>query len=158
LSTNDGSEGEDIKTYESSGSYSKRQQFFLSFNFSVLVDLTVLNLFSEYWDNVYVEPFTTSLLAAILLQTLMRVTIVIEHYVAGFFNKKPGVWSKVLRFFSAWTILFISKLAILWVINMLFGSSVLFSGMWHGVVAFILVVITMIIAEQIFIRAYRALA
>jgi hypothetical protein len=82
----------------------------------------------------------------------------IEHRVAGYFNKKPGLRPKILRYVSAWGILFISKLVILWAIDLLFGSSILFIGLLHGVVAFILVLIVIIVVEQTFVRAYRFLA
>jgi hypothetical protein len=82
----------------------------------------------------------------------------IEHRVAGYFNKKPGLRPKILRYVSAWGILFISKLVVLWAIDLFFGSSILFIGLLHGVVAFILVVIVIIVVEQTFVRAYRFLA
>jgi len=45
---------EDLQN-ESAGSFSKRQQLFIRYTLAVLVDLTVLNLFNEYWDFVYFE-------------------------------------------------------------------------------------------------------
>jgi hypothetical protein len=53
------------------GSFSRRQQLFIRYTFLVLVDLTVLNLFDEYWDDVALTSFSASLLAAILLQALL---------------------------------------------------------------------------------------
>lgn len=82
---------------EIAGSYSRRQQIFLSFTFAVLVDLAVLNLFDEFWDYVYIEYFSISLLAALLLQSLLRVTISIEHRVASYFKKQSGLRPKILR-------------------------------------------------------------
>ncbi len=60
---------EDLQN-ENAGSFSKRQQLFITYTLAVLVDLTVLNLFNEYWDFVYIEFFTISLLTAVLLQFL----------------------------------------------------------------------------------------
>ena len=124
----------------------------------MLVDLTVLNLFNEYWDFVYFEYFTISLLTAILLQFLLQVTIAIEHRVADYFKAKTGLRAKVLRGLSTWTILFVSKLVILEAINFAFGDSVVFSGPIHGLVAFIIVVIAIIIVEQAITRIYNSLA
>jgi hypothetical protein len=142
---------------EFEGSFTKRQQLFLRFTFAVLVDLTVLNLFNQYWDYVYIEDFSISLFTAILLQFLLQVTIKFEHYVASFFEGKPGVTPKILRFLSAWAILFASKLTILQAINFSFGDSVLFLGPYHGLVSFILVVIVIIAAEQLISWTYRSL-
>lgn len=61
---------EDLQN-ESAGSFSNRQRLFIRYTLAVLVDLTVLNLFNEYWDFVYFEYFTISLLTAVLLQFLL---------------------------------------------------------------------------------------
>lgn len=98
------------------------------------------------------------MLTAVLLQFLLQVTIAIEHRVAGYFKTKTGLRAKVLRALSTWTILFASKLVILEAINFAFGESVEFSGPIHGLVAFIIVVIAIIIAEQTITRIYKSLA
>jgi len=145
-------------TNEHVGSFSRRQQLFFRYTLAVLIDLTVLNLFNEYWDYVFIEFFTISLFAAILLQFLLQVTIAIEHRVANYFKKKAGVRPRIMRGLSTWAILFGSKLAILEAINFSFGDSVIFSGPVHGLVAFIIVVIAIIIAEQTISWIYESLA
>jgi len=148
----------DIIQNEHAGSFSKRQQLFFRYSFFILVDFTVLGLFNQYWDLVFIESFSTALLAATLLQVLLQIAIAIEHRVAGKFKDKPGVKAKIQRWLAAWGILFGSKLVILEAINMSFGDSVSFSGPVHGLVAFIIVVIGIIIAEQLFSWIYRSLA
>lgn len=138
--------------------YSIRQQLFIKYTIVVLVDLTVLNFFNQYWDYVFIETFMISLLTAILLQFLMQVAIKIEHYAADFLEIKMGLTNKIYRVVSAWTILFISKLVILEAINLSFGDSVVFSGPIHGVVSFLAVVIVIIIAEQLIAWIYRSLS
>jgi len=137
--------------------YSRHQQLFLRFVFAVLVDITVLNLFNEFWDLVHIEVFSISLLAAVLLQSLLQVTLKIEHKVAGYFKTMSGVKAKVLRGVSAWAILFVSKLVILKALTLAFGDKLHFSGPIHGVVSFIVVVIAIIVAEQMFTKIYRYL-
>ena len=134
-----------------------RQRLFIKYVLAVLVDLTVLNLFAQYWDHVYLESFSISLLAAALLQFLLQLTIAVEHKVANYFKSKDGLKYKIARGLSTWAVLFISKLLILAAINFSFGDSVLFTGHVHGLVAFIIVVVAMIIAEQIVARIHRAL-
>ena len=145
-------------TEKPEGSFTSKQYLFLRYTFAVLVDLTVLNLFNQYWDYVYIEYFSISLLTALLLQVLLQLTLKIEHYVASFFKDKPGPGPKVLRILSAWTILFASKLVILEAISFAFGDSVVFGGPFHGIVAFIIVVIVIVAAEQLITRIYRSLA
>lgn len=143
---------------EQAGSFSRRQQLFVKYTFFVLVDLMVLNMFNEYWDNVSIECFSISLLAALLLQTLLQLTIAIEHHVANIFKDDPSLKAKIFRALSTWLILFISKLVILTAINLAFGDRILFSGPADGLIVFITVIIAIIIAEQVFLQTYKSLA
>jgi hypothetical protein len=147
-----------IRKNEHAGSFSRRQQLFVRYILFILIDLAVLNLFNEFWAYVSITYFSISLLAVLLLQILLQLTIAIEHRVAKYFIEKQGLKAKVHRALSTWLILFISKLVILQAINYAFGESVLFGGPLNGVIAFIIVVITIVMAEQIFLRLYRSLA
>ena len=148
---------ESLLVVESALEPSNRQRLFLRYLFAILIDLVVLNLFAQYWDHVYLSSFSISLLAAVLLQVLLKMTLHIEHIVADFFNAKSGALAKFMRYLSAWAILFISKFIILAAINQVFGASVVFSGALHGVIAFIVVVFAMLLAEELMVRFYQRL-
>jgi hypothetical protein len=137
---------------------STSQKLFARYLMAILIDLTVLNLFDEYSDLVAVNSFTISIFAAILLQVLLKATLVLEHRVAAYFNSKSGTTARILRFFAAWLILFGSKFVMLGAIDLVFGDGVLFMGAFHGVVAFIAVVVVMLIAEEVIARIYRKLS
>lgn len=149
---------DDILANVHAGTFTKRQQLFLRYTYMLLVDLTVLNLFNQYWDNVYIETFSISLLTAVLLQILLKASIALEHYAAGFFEGMSGLKAKISRVFTTWVILFVSKLVILQAISFAFGDSVMFSGPVHGLVAFITVIVAIIAAEQLLFFIYRSLA
>jgi hypothetical protein len=140
------------------GMHSDRQRLFLLYFVGALVDLVVLGLFDQYSDKVFVDDFTTMLMASILLQFLLKATIAVEHKVAAYFKSKPGGFMKFMRFFCAWLVLFGSKFVILEALSFAFGDSVKFEGVWHGIVWLIIVVVTMVIAEEIVVRIYRKLA
>ena len=125
---------------------------------ATLIDLAVLNLFDEYWAHVSIHSFTVSIVAAILLQVLLKATLALEHRVATYFNSKSGGAARFMRFFSAWLILFGSKFVMLGAIELALGDAVFFGGPMHGVVAFIVVVIAIVAAEEIAVRIYRRLA
>ncbi len=131
------------------------QRLFMRYFTAILIDLVVINLFVEYWDKVEVSGFTITLLMAVLLQLLLTLTLKLEHRVADFFNARPGKLARFMRFFSAWLILFLSKFVILGAINFAFGDDVAFHGMLHGVVAFIVVIMVMLVAEEAIVRFYR---
>jgi len=139
------------------GTYTTKQQLFVRYFTAVLVDLTVLNLFDEYWDFVTINSFTISILAAILLQVLLKITLKIEHRLGEYFNQKPGKSATVKRLLSAWAVLFGSKLIILEAINFSFGDRILFSGPIDGLVAFIIVVVAILAAELLVYKFNKSL-
>ena len=104
-----------------------------------------------------VESFSVILLAAVLLQLLLKVTLALEHRVGAFFASRPGPMMRFARLFTAWLILFGSKFVILGAITLVFRDQVKFSGPMHGVVAFIVVVVVMLAAEEVIVRIYRRL-
>ena len=135
-----------------------RQREILRYVMATLVDLVVLNLFAEYWkDYVVVSSFTISLLAAVLLQVLLKLTLALEHRVAAYYNAKPGGWAKFMRYFSAYLILFGSKFAILGALSFAFGDNIHFTGLYHGIVPLVTVVTVMLVVEALLVKLYRRL-
>lgn len=134
---------------------SDRQRLFARYFTGMLIDLLVLGLFDEYWAKVHVASFTVMVLAAVLLQVLLKVTIAIEHFVLDLFKGRTGGFMKFLKFFCAWLILFGSKFVILEALAMAFGDQVRFSGVFHGIVTLIIVVVVMLIVEEVIVRFYR---
>jgi hypothetical protein len=129
---------------------SNRQALFIGYFLCVLVDLTVLNLFDEYFAKVDIDSFTTSLFAAALLQLLLKLTLALEHRVADYFKNQSGKGSTAKRLLATWLILFGSKFAILGAINVVFGDKVVFGG----VIPFIIVVLAVMAAELAINRIY----
>ena len=137
---------------------STAQALYIRYILAVLIDLVVLNLFDEYSAKVEIDSFTVSLFAAILLQLLLKLTLIFEHRVGAWFKARPGTAWKIARFLAAWLILFGSKFVILEAIDMAFGDDVQFFGVLHGVVTLIVVLIVMILAEELVARTYRQLS
>ncbi|MEM1187268.1 MAG: hypothetical protein AAGI72_02010 [Pseudomonadota bacterium] len=124
---------------------------------AILVDLIVLNLFAEHSSLLELANFSTSLVAAVLLQLLLQATLTLEHRVAALFDAREGAAWTALRFFTAWLILFGSKFVMLGVIDRVLGERLHFAGPMHGVVAFIIVIVAMLAAEEVLARVYRRL-
>jgi hypothetical protein len=134
---------------------SPRQRGLFRYLTATLVDLVVLGLFAQHWDQVRVGSFTIMLLAAALLQLLLKVTLAVEHRFAAFFSARPGGFAKFMRFFSAWVVLFGSKFAILEALTFAFGEGLHFAGPFHGIVALIVVVVAMLVVEAVIVKLYR---
>lgn len=135
-----------------------RQRLFIRYFTAILIDLAILNLFDEYWDKVVIDSFTISLFAAIVLQVLLQLTIAFEHRMASYFKAKEGSHFVALRWLSTWLVLFLSKFVILWALDISFGDAVLFLGVYHGIVAFIVVVFAILLAEKAIMKLFHALA
>ena len=134
------------------------QRLFVRYFTAVLIDLLVLNLFVEYSSKVSVDTFTTSLLAAILLQILLKVTIAIEHRVAGLLQveaRRPDDLSAGTS--SPGSSCSCSKFVILEALSFAFGDKVRFEGRFHGLLTLIVVVVVMLVAEEVIVRIYRRL-
>src|SRR5262245_4346521 len=128
------------------------QRLFILFFTGTLIDLVVLGLFNEYSEKVFVDSFTTALLASIVLQILLKATIAAEHRILALFKDKSGAAWKTLKYFTAWLILFGSKFVILEALSFAFGHNVHFEGVLHGIVWLIIVVVTMVIVEELIAR------
>lgn len=135
-----------------------RQRLFVLFFTGTLIDLVILGLFAEFSENVHVDSFSIALLAAIVLQALLKLTISIEHRVLALFKGKTGAAWTGLKFFCAWLILFGSKFVILEALTLVFGDRVRFEGMWHGIIWLIAVAVAMVVIEELIVRFYRKLA
>jgi len=136
---------------------SPRQRGYLRYFTAALVDLVVLGLFAEYWEHVVVGSFTIMLLASVILQALLKITIAVEHRLAAYYNAKPGGFAKFMRYFTAWLVLFGSKFVILEALSFALGDRLRFGGPFHGIVALILVVVVMLAVEAALVKLYRSL-
>lgn len=136
---------------------SNRQRLFARYFMAILVDLVVLNLFAEYSRHVAVDSFTTSLVVAVVLQVLLRLTMATEQRVAAFFKAREGRLMVFLRFFCAWLVMFGSKFVILEAVALASGGKVRFDGPFYGLAWLIVVLATMVCAEQAVVRLYRRL-
>lgn len=126
---------------------------FIRYLLYVLVDLTVLNLFVEYWDRIVIDSFTISLLTPVLLQVLLKATLAVEHRIGGYFRARSGPGALVLRVLATWALLFGSKFVILEIVDIVFGDRVDFGGL----IAFILLVVALLAAEKILPHIYHTL-
>jgi len=135
-----------------------KQQIFLKYFTFTLIDLAVLNFFAEYWDKVTISSFGVSLLVAIILQVLLKMTLHLEHKIGAYFASHETLIMKISRILSAWFILFASKFVMLGVLQFVFSDAIVFAGAYHGVIAFIVVVMVILLVEYLFARLFDALA
>jgi len=131
---------------------------FLIFTLFVLADLTVINLFDEYASSYFhISSFTASIVMAIILQILLVITIKIEHKIADFFKSKEGAMNLMLRILVTWVLLFGSKIIMMKIVDLILGNKIEYYGPYHGLGAFVLIIIGMIIAENLLKKVFLSL-
>jgi len=133
---------------------SPRQERFLRGMLGVLVDVTILALFVEHWNQFVIDSYTIALLTAILLQAMLKATLALEHRLAEFFRNRTRAGTTALRVLTTWVLLFASKVVILESVDLVFGDDVEFGGL----LPFIILVVVMLAAEALIERVYDALA
>jgi hypothetical protein len=129
------------------------QARYVSWMADVLVYIVVLNLFVEFHHAIVIDSFWISILTAILLKLLLDALKGVEHGVAGYFRAREGAVYKVLGIVSVFAILFLGKLLILEVVNIVFGDEV---ELGHFIEVAILIV-TMIAVRGGMQRIYETL-
>ena len=136
----------------------QRQRLFLMFTLFVLADLTVINLFDEYASSYFhISSFTASIVMAVILQILLVITIKIEHKISDFFKGKEGVMNLILRILVTWVLLFGSKIIMMKIVDLILGNKIEYYGPYHGLGAFVLIIIGMIIAENLLKKVFLSL-
>jgi hypothetical protein len=133
---------------------SRHQSLFASWATDVLLNIVVLGLFVEYSDRIVIDSFTIVILAAVVLKALVAVTLGLEHRVRNFFLRRGGTVDRLLGIVTALAILFSSKFVILEVIDIIFRDDVEIDGF----IPLVLLIITMIAAEQAISFIYERLS
>ena len=133
------------------------QRLFLVYIICILVDMTILNIFAEFSHSVYVESFSITIFIAIFLQLFIVLTRHVEHKLSNFFGDRKSYLTKIKYFLSLWALLFFSKFLMLHGANLIFGDKINFYGMFDGLLAFIVVILSFLLGEYLLTKIYRAL-
>ena len=133
------------------------QRLFLVYIICILVDMTILNIYAEFTHSVYVESFSVTIFIAIFLQLFIFLTRHAEHKLSNFFGDKKSYLTKIKYFLSLWALLFFSKVLMLHGANLIFGDKLNFYGMFDGLLAFVVVILSFLFGEYLLTKIYRAL-
>ena len=133
------------------------QRLFLVYIICILVDMTILNIYAEFSHSIYVESFSITIFIAIFLQLFIVLTRHAEHKLSNFFRDRKSFLTKIKYFLSLWALLFFSKFLMLHGANLIFGDKINFYGMFDGLLAFIVVILSFLLGEYLLTKIYRAL-
>ena len=133
------------------------QRLFLVYIICILVDMTILNIYSEFTHSIYVESFSITIFIAIFLQLFIVLTRHAEQKLSNFFGDKKDYLTKIKYFLSLWALLFFSKVLMLHGANLIFGDKINFYGMFDGLLAFIILILSFLLGEYLLTKIYQAL-
>ena len=133
------------------------QRLFLVYIICILVDMTILNIYAEFTHSVYVESFSITIFIAIFLQLFIVLTRHTEHKISNFFGDKKSLLKKIKYFLSLWALLFFSKVFMLQGANLIFGEKINFYGMFDGLLAFIILILSFLLGEYLLTKIYHSL-
>lgn len=107
---------------------SKKQQLFSDMLSGTLLYSVVLGFFNDYTDILSTKSYSTTFLAALVMQILTYLTFALKDVIKNKFKGKEGNKYKIALGFSLWLVLFLSKFVFLAVIDFVFGSAVTIRG------------------------------
>ena len=110
----------------------------------MLVYTVVLNLFVEYVDSIVIDSFTVSLLAAVVMKGLIDAIQYLLKSVTDHFRDREGPTARMITIVLAWAILFSSKFAILWIVDIVFEEDVDLGGF----LSVLVLVLVMMVARR----------
>jgi hypothetical protein len=119
--------------------------------------MTILNIYAEFTHSVYVESFSITIFIAIFLQLFIVLTRHAEHKISNFFGDKKSLLTKIKYFLSLWALLFFSKVFMLQGANLIFGEKINFYGMFDGLLAFIILILSFLLGEYLLTKIYHSL-
>lgn len=108
--------------------FTSKQLLFKELFVGTLIYAVVLGFFNDYTSVVYAKSFSTIFLAAIVLEILTYLTLLLKGWVMSQLKGKQGAGYRTLMFFSVWLVLFLSKFVFIWAIDITFGDTMNING------------------------------
>jgi hypothetical protein len=131
----------------------RAQARYVSWVSEVLLDIVVLNLFVEYVHTIVIDSFAISVLTALLMKLAIDAVKGLEHRVASYFRTKQGLVWRAVGLLSVFSILFLSKFAILELVNVVFGDHV---ELGHFI-EIVSIILTMLVGSALLRLVFRQL-
>jgi len=125
--------------------FNGRQLYFEEIFVGTLIYAVVLGFFNDYTHIVEADSFSTIFMASFVLQILTYYTFALKRRVLELIKDRRGVLYNILRFFSVWIIMFLSKFVFVWVVDLIFGVTINI----HGFFGILAVVATVTIASKL---------
>jgi len=125
--------------------FNKKQMVFQELSIGILIYMAVLGFYNDYTTVVDAKSFSTIMLASIVLEIMTFATFLLKNKILKRLKRHSHLFYKILRFFTVWFIMFVSKFIFVWAINWLFGEYISING-FFGI---LLVVVSVTIMHRL---------
>jgi hypothetical protein len=126
------------------------QETFISWTVDILIYVLVLNLFAEFWsEKIVIDSFWVTILTAALFKALL---VALEKGVFGLKDTLKEKGLETVGLAVALALLFAGKLAIVEIVNAVFGQVEL-----EGLVPPAIMILTMIVVSMVTWQLFRGL-
>lgn len=117
-----------------------------------LIYAIVLGFFDDYTNLVTIVSFSTTFLAAFVLELLTYGAFTVKSSIVGWLKHKQGALYKALMFFMVWLVMFLSKFVFIWAIDGIFGDAITINGFFGILLLAATVTVIHKLADYVFIR------
>lgn len=133
--------------------FSDKQLIFKELFVGTLIYAVVLGFFNDYTSIVYAKSFSTIFLAAVVLEALTYLTLLLKSKRMARLQDKAEMTHKAFVLFTVWLVLFLSKFVFIWAIDLAFGDEIAVYG-FFGITG---VIMSVTIAHKLADKAFAAL-
>lgn len=139
---------EDMTKYN----FTPSQLLFKELFVGTLIYAVVLGFMNDYTNLVDVVSFSTTFMAAFVLELLTYAVFFVKKRIVAWLTGRDGMAYKVLMFFMVWLVMFLSKFVFIWAIDWVFGDAITIDGFVGILVVAVVVTLVHKVADFVFVR------
>jgi hypothetical protein len=132
--------------------FNSRQLLFKELFVGTLIYAVVLGFFNDYTSIVYAKSFSTIFYAAIVLEVLTYLVLVLKDEAIKWLVDRNGIIYRIMMFFCVWLIMFLSKFIFIWSIDLIFGDYININGFFGVLILVFAVTVIHKTADKVFAK------
>ncbi|MCA9332865.1 hypothetical protein KDA00_03250 [Candidatus Saccharibacteria bacterium] len=130
--------------------FSPAQMLFQEIVIGSLIYATVLGFLNDYTSIVYAKSFSTIFFASIVLEFLTYLAFQLKGRIIKWLKDYEGFAYRVVMFLCIWFVMFASKFAFIWALDLVFGSYININGFFGILIVVICVTVIHRLAYKVF--------
>lgn len=132
--------------------FNARQLVFKELFVGTFIYAVVLGFFNDYTSIVEAESFSTIFFASVVLEVLTLLAFMLKGRIIAWLKPRQGTIYRILMFFCVWLVMFLSKFAFIWMLDVIFGSYISIHGFFGILLIVLCVTVIHKLADKTFIK------